>query len=174
MRNVLSLVSFVCLALLGAAVWMVMPSDAETMAGFEQEMAVERPEGFHLEGMLGGYLIPAEPLFLGEVELSSIMLESPVPDCDQPAMAQVFATIESEMTGWMHYQVSFLSVSDLGVEIQASATGEEDLVFVLDFDPAGLQAWLSGAESIELLGRATVTLGDDRVEQFPVSLWIGD
>lgn len=174
MRGLINLGVIAGVAVLGAALWLSMPFDADTMENPAGAAAPEMPEGFHIEGMQGGYLIPAEPFFAGEIELSSITIEPPLPDCDQPAMAFVFATVESAMTGWIHYRVEFLSVTADGIEIRAVSDEAPDLLVRGEFDKDGLASWQSGADSVERLAIASIAFGDNRQEDVVLNFWIGD
>lgn len=174
MRNWLNICSFAVVVVAGALLWFVMPSDAETMSEAAETHFPELPEGFHIDGMQGGYLIPSEPLFLGEIEVSSIIVEPPVPDCDQAAYARIFATVESDMTGWIIYEVSVLSVTSEAIEIRAVSEDAPELIVRGYFQADALSRWQSGQDAVEQLVIASVSIGETRQDDVVLNFWIGD
>lgn len=155
------------------------PADAGEDAGHGDD-----PERvYSVEGTQPGYFIPDEPVEIGTYRMSNIEASPPVPACAQPTVILIVLEDTSQVLGSdedgdyyqpYHLVVDSFAITPEGISITASHPDVGNLAIDGSYVGEALADWRSGADAIETLFVADVTLNGEIRADVPFSFWIGD
>lgn len=138
---------------------------------------------YSVTGTQPGYFIAAAPVALNGVMFETVQVTPPSPECDEPASIFLRAMDTNDVIGTSDegdvYQgyamdIDSYAVTPDGVSILASHPELGSISIEGDYEAAALAGWQGGADAVDTLFTADVTVNGDSVSDVDFGFWIGD